>query len=597
MPVTFNANNNYDVELVTIADANDPYNNGVQQLATTGEDFVEIKITPTNFGYPLLAGNMRIDMGGGYNPSGTAGMAFVPWSSRSNPNTWQIPRSEQCLPPITPHNLPISGSNAQHVYSSYYWLVGQGNPCMNHNFYGGTIGNRLSSPDLFDTGSYNAPNFNLNPSFQGPYIFYAGPGAPGTAYGNKWTKIILFEVYEDDNGNLVNDDLTLANGYNPPSNLLGPEYTHNWLWWDPTDASRPITNNIYPKYLKAFVFIEFYPASWSPPGSSRTIGIDMDEAAPLSGCMDPTALNYNPLAVIDDGTCQYFSQQSSSVTLNFSIASVGGNFAPVPAGPYTDGTTYQTSNPFGPTLSYTTVDFLTTYSPSTSNITFVNGNLTQDVTLQYNGQTSYYFPGDHVNEVVDIYVYPITGPGGPVIYDFPGVGGPSAGFNLPDPTIVDYDDYVQRMYPGWGDTKNNLTAASLTMLVGSGGPGNFWLDAEYEDPTTFTGPMQYSLWHNGPDFTGLQPTQSVNYNYGGSVPSSISIITGQEEYNPLPAIPARDWFPTKVKISIQLDFYMPSQNQTPGPGSGGFNTGGTNFEIPVLIKHDTSRQGDLNWTI
>ena len=81
------------------------------------------------------------------------------------------------------------------------------------------------------------------------------------------------------------------------------------------------------------------------------------------------------------------------------------------------------------------------------------------------------------------------------------------------------------------------------------------------------------------------------------MPSSISIITGQEEYNPLPAIPARDWFPTKVKISIQLDFYMPSQNQTPGPGSGGFNTGGTNFEIPVLIKHDTSRQGDLNWTI
>tara|TARA_B100001059_G_C17838445_1_gene590042 strand:+ start:3403 stop:5238 length:1836 start_codon:yes stop_codon:yes gene_type:complete len=611
MPVTFNPNNNYDVEIVTVADANDPYNNGIQNLVATGEDYVEIKITPTTFGYPLLAGNMRINDGASFNSSGTTGMAHVPWSARSNPNTWQVARNEQCLPPITPHNLPISSPNAQHVKASNYWLLGQA--CQNPSFYGGTpYTNSLTNANYgFDTGSYIAPNFVLNPSFQGPYIWYPTHGSPtgyppyvyaGGGVGHFWTQIIMFEVYEDDNGNLINDNLTPDNGYNSNA-MLGPTYTHNWSWWDPTNPSTPITNNIYPKYLKCFIFIVNAPSNWFP--GNETILIDVDEAAPLSGCMDPTALNYNPLAVIDNGTCQYLGVTYSTVTLSFSIASVGGNSGPVPAGPYTDGSQYGITVPFPPpgqTFSYGTVDYLAAHSPSTSNIRLDNGNLTQSITItDTQGNAIYYAPGDHVNEIVEVYVYPYTDQsgGGPIIYDFPVVGGPN-GFgpppNLPDPTSTDYDDYVQRIYPGWGNTKNNLTAASLTTLVGSGGPGNFWLDAEYEDPLV-TSPIQYSLWHNGPDSTGLQPTQRVDYNYGGSVPATISGISGIEEYNPNPSSPARDWFPTRVKVSVQLDFYLPSQNATPGPGSGGFNVNGNDFEVTVLIKHDTSKQGDLNWTI
>lgn len=70
-----------------------------------------------------------------------------------------------------------------------------------------------------------------------------------------------------------------------------------------------------------------------------------------------------------------------------------------------------------------------------------------------------YNPGDHINELVEIYVYPYIDQsgGGPVIYDFPGPGGPSAQFNLPDPTgsfgAFTYADYIQRMYSGWGNTK------------------------------------------------------------------------------------------------------------------------------------------------
>tara|TARA_R100001443_G_scaffold116948_1_gene139215 strand:+ start:527 stop:2260 length:1734 start_codon:yes stop_codon:yes gene_type:complete len=577
MPVTFNPNNNYDVEIVNVPNINFPYLNGIQSLPVSGQDFVELKITPTNFGYPLIAGNMRVG-GASYSSSGT-GMPFVEWSPKNNPNP-RVP-GEQCLPCKTPHDLATTNP-PQHVYAASQWVAGSA--CQNWGFYGGNIGNRLSSPDGFEVLN--------NESFQGPYRWYNSSmtiGQNQLTTGAWWEEMVIIEVYEDDSGNLINDNISPLN-YNTDVSL-GP-VTHNWIWWDYVNGPS-ITNNIYPKYLKAFVFIAWNSNIFLGPNQPGVdIFVDLDEAAPVSGCMDPTALNYDPLAVIDDGTCSYFTQQSSQVTLNFSIASIGGNFAPVPAGPYTDGSTYTTPNPFGPTFSITTVDFANTFPSSDSNITLLNGALTQDVVL-----SNYYFPGDHVNELVEIYVYPLTNQGGPVIYDFPGVGGPNAGFNLPDPTNPDYDDYVQRMYPGWGNAKNNLTAASLTVLVGSGGPTNFWLDPEYQDPSNFTGAIQYSLWHNGPDPSGLQPTQRVDYNYGGSVPPVISGISGIEEYNPLSANPARDWFPTKVKISIQLDFYMPSQNQTPGPGSGGYNTAGTMFDIPILIKHDTSRQGDLNWTI
>ena len=581
MPVTFNPNNNYDVEIVDVPNINYPYLNGVQSLPASGENFVEVKITPTNFGYPLIAGNMRVG-GAGYSPSGND-MPAVEWSPKNNPNPRVL--GEQCLPCKTPHNLATTNP-PQHVVSSYQWLWGSA--CQVPSFYGGGYGNMLSGPTGFEVSN--------SESFQGPYTWYNPSSASALALstiGGTWTKIIMIEVYEDDNGNLINDNISPTN-YNG-DNMLGPT-THNWIWWDYVNGPS-ITNNIYPKYLKAFVFIEWNSNIFAPinqPGAD--IFIDLDEAAPVSGCMDPTALNYDPLAVIDDGTCSYSSQQSAQITLNFSIADIGGNFAPVPAGPYTDGTTYSFTIPYpqSQTFSYTTDDFLNVHTPSTSNITFLNGALTEDITL-----ANYYFPGDHVTELVEVYVYPITGMGGPVIYDFPVAGGPN-GFgppiNLPDPTSSDYDDYIQRIYPGWGDTKNNLTAASLTMLVGSGGQGNFWLDAEYQDPLVIS-PIQYSLWHNGPDFTGLQPTQRVDYNYGGSIPGTISGISGVEEYNPDGINPARDYFPTRVKVSIQLDFHMPSQNATPGPGSGGFTQGGTMFEIPVKIKHDTSRQGDLNWTI
>ena len=60
MPVTFNSNNNYDVEIITEANVTNP--TIVQYSATTNTPFVEIKITPTDSQLnPVLASNLKID--------------------------------------------------------------------------------------------------------------------------------------------------------------------------------------------------------------------------------------------------------------------------------------------------------------------------------------------------------------------------------------------------------------------------------------------------------------------------------------------------------------------------------------------------------
>ena len=57
MPVTFNSNNNYSVDIVTEPDVLNP--TVIQYSSDTNTPFVEIKITPDIFQYPLVAGNLN----------------------------------------------------------------------------------------------------------------------------------------------------------------------------------------------------------------------------------------------------------------------------------------------------------------------------------------------------------------------------------------------------------------------------------------------------------------------------------------------------------------------------------------------------------
>lgn len=591
MPVTSNPNNNYEVEIIESPDisgliSQPPPVPSFLQIAANGEEFIEWKITPTTIGYPLIAANMRLKG----NDGGTYYWNQMPWAvwrpgnmngSYTGPNPNIQPTADECTPPVTPHDLTPTQTPLPMITQGWQWCSGTSCP---------TTG----------SGPF-APNYSINQACQVVEFIHPPGNFPNPGIGSPnnegiWSEYtIMVEVYEDDNGNLVNDNL------HPTNNFLSGSWpdiptTYLWTQWDAINHA-PITNNVYPKYLKCFSFIKYNAniLNFQAP-TVLDLLFDLDEVPPVSGCTDPGALNYNANAVVDDGSCSYLNQSSYNIQVNFDLAqgySPPGVPGAIPPGPYTDGTTFSFTVPFpqNQTFIYPTVDWDLTHGVD-QNLRFNNGNLTESVML-----TNMYNPGDHVNELVEVYVYPYTDQsgGGPVIYDFPGPGGPSAQFNLPDPTgsfgAFTYADYIQRMYSGWGNTKNNLTAASLRISLGATG----WLTPDYEDPAILPGPIALSSWINGPDITGLQPSQTVDFSQNGSLPPEVSGISAMEEYNPVSGIPARDYFPNKVKVRVQLDFTAPSPQQS-YTGANPWSNSNLLYTIPISLIHITENQGDLNWT-
>tara|TARA_R100000900_G_scaffold146497_2_gene136727 strand:+ start:458 stop:2224 length:1767 start_codon:yes stop_codon:yes gene_type:complete len=584
MPVTSNPNNNYEVEIIESPDisgliSQPPPVPSFLQIAANGEEFIEWKITPTTIGYPLIASNMRLK-GNTSNTSYWEDRPVPEWRPGNmngnyvGPNPNIQPQADECTPPITPHDLtPTNGPNP--MVMQYNWLTG-------------------TSCSSQQPGNPWSPGISVYHACQVVRFYHTllGGGGP-TAIGNiniegimsEYT--IMVEVYEDDNGNLVNDNLTPTNNYLSGTWPNSPS-TYMWIQWDAINHA-PITNNIYPKYLKCFSFITYNAniLNYQAPQILDML-FDLDEAKPVNGCTDPGALNYNPNAIVDDGSCSYLNQQSYQIQLSFDLSTgyspqgFQGSFL----GPYTDGSLYSFTVPFpqNQTFLYQTLDFDAQHGID-QNLRFNNGALTETVML-----SNYYNPGDQVSEVVEIYVYPYVDQsgGGPVIYDFPGPGGPNAQFNLPSlsgQSLSDYLDYVQRMYSGWGNTKNNLTAASLRIMFDFVG----WLTPDYEDPI-----VSPTLWITDPDITGLQPSKDITFSQNGALPGAFSEISAHEEYNPTNANPARDYFPNKVKIKFQLDFNAPSPQQNYS-GSNPWSNGNLLYTIPISLAHATENQGDLNW--
>ena len=593
MPVTSNANNNYEVEIIEHPDISTLMDTPLVtpsflQMADNGMEFIEWKITPTTIGYPLIASNMRLK--GNPPIPGNYWYNEVPWAvwrpgnmsggyTGSNPNIQ--PQADECTPPVTPHNLTPSQTPLPMITQGSQWC--SGTACQTFGSFGVWSPNR----DIYQ--ACQVVEF-IHPLTNYPNLGVGDPNVQGI-----WSQhTIMVEVYENDNGDLVNDNLSPVGNFTSgiwPNNPT----TYLWVQWDAINHP-PITNNIYPKYIKCFTFIESYNANLLNYQAPQVLDLlfDLDEIAPVSGCTDPGALNYDANAVTDDGSCSYSGSQTYQIQLSLGLSngypSTGGGGVN-PPGPYTDGSAYSFTVPYpqNQTFLYNTVDWYSTQGVD-QNLRFTNGVLSETILL-----SNSYNPGDSVTETVEVWVYPYVDQsgGGPVVYDFPGPGGPNAQFNLPDPTSSDYDDYVQRMYSGWGNAKNNLTAASLRIELG--GIGSIgWLDPEYEDP--LTSPLM-SLWHNGPDPTGLQPTQDVTFSSGGSLPFGVSEVTAHEEYNPIgPGNPARDWFPSRVKVKITFDFTAPSPLQ-PYTGNNPWSNSNTLYNMSASLIHVTVNQGDLNWTI
>ena len=258
MPVTFNSNNNYDVEIITETNVTNP--TIVQYSATTNTPFVEIKITPINSqSNPVLASNLKIDNI----------VPYFAWNAGVNYNVKGI-----CEPPATPHG---SNSSLQHVTG-----IGATSYCQAtfgiNSFYGNS--------NLPQQGPYEAQNDFVTQTNQ------------IIANGVSWLEIILIEVYEDDLGDLINDNHSpaVAENYN------------EWLMWSGPVSTlggtrREITTNVYPVYVKAFVYLSFDSGGLAGLTANTTLNLDIDEVEPTYGCIDPTADNYDELATVDDGSC------------------------------------------------------------------------------------------------------------------------------------------------------------------------------------------------------------------------------------------------------------------------------------------------------
>ena len=550
MPVTFNPNNNYNVEIVEepIANGSNPsfsikYSDGNIPGTTYGLPFVEMKITPTNpQTRPVLACNLEFDK--------SANQV----SSFTHNYNYQSLGVLPCDPPSPPYtvnsNLKVV-SSLEHFHSIYRSQLNCG------TVIGGT-----SPPSFF--GNSFTPQ-------QGPYFVDYDPIFTQNQLQDDYigvTRIVFIEVYEDDNGNLVNDHFS-------------PEIEGNsetWPMWH--HQSGPlITNKVYPVFIKAFVFLDTQLLPQIT--TNTTLFIDVDETEPTYGCNDSSALNYQPAATVGNGSCLY------APTPNNVIIKDVGNTMVSSQGAYIDP-------PFPsevisiPQLGLTTQD-LSTLPVMPKNLA------TSQRTIVVNSQTvipsmtlsNTYFDGDHVNELVHIKLFPrqkilntfynLQGVTTPIltkalaVFDFPLAGGPYPNYQASLPVA----DPLQWM----GQALNNLTGAGVSILnngVANSGRPNYIPAGS----TSGFSPVQaeQTQWWPAPavDINGNMPTTILTWDTpnnsiecvqpgagGGVFNVGVEGIWAEEFYvsntsGQVSDFAGLEWFPKRIDLYVKLDFIMPN---------------------------------------
>ena len=514
MPVTFNTNNNYNVEIITEPDALSLVNPGVhgapqaiKYSSINNTPYIEIKITPDLYQYPLLAGNMNFD--GLYR--------FIDWPAQNNVNN-------TCGPPATPHDIDSTNT----------WGFTP--------FQGATASGVVCTLPQVTT--------NVQSSRQGPFQSERSFGQifnDQLANGVAWTKIIWVEVYEDDNGQMINT-------------LFSPELNEDlasWQLWNPLSPYTPITNNVYPQYIRAFVFLEFAP--YGPGGltSDVDIFIDIDEDEPIYGCTDPNADNTTPGATIDDGSCTY-PPQSYNVYINEAQVVHSGTL------------TNYSDPPFASEVpEYDFVD-------NQLGIANLNGLPVMPKNLELVGGPNIalnntYLQGSVVYETISFMVRPrlqVSNTGlqlALAVFDFPSPNGPE------HQDMTDSSTFL-------GDAQNNLVAASLylnnidpdtgnpagrNVYVATGGTiGNStpaqpnWIpDSGYTDADGNV-PRTVCEWQLGDDeLEFLQPDGSI-------ITASVDNFYVEEDYDTSGnyLIPGMEWFPERLVVHATVSFVMPAND-------------------------------------
>lgn len=530
MPVTFNTNNNYDVEIVTEPDVLNP--TVIKYSSDTNTPFVEVKITPRLMQYPLLAGNMNFN----------SLPRFIKHEPSLNVNF-------SCTPASSPHGINSSLPYEEIITSGNVYLIGTS--CSS----AGTNMVTTSSQGPFESERNGAP-------------IYGDLVANGVA----WTKVVWIEVYEADDGTMINDQVS-------------PEALEDLQLWNTWGTYPLITNNVNPQYIRAFVFLEYGPNGPAGLSSNVNIQIDIDENLPVYGCTDPTASNYDASGTIDDGSCTY------SIT-NYSIAVQNTYLNTSPIGAYIDPPHLTQVPCFPNNFTYIFQGYVNTINLTGSQPTHNHSSMPSNARLLHALLANTYAPGDFVSELVQVTINPQYGnfqvsPGhntqGLAIYPYPGEVSPATAI-LTSSTPADASTWM-------GDTLNNLTAASVQIdnlsSTDSDGntvtprptylghnvvhglssntsvsapwlpdPGSGWVDEDGNYPTTIVewgdssngeGPIIHSLQADGSIFD----IQTLGC-WAEEIHSTDANLNAQ--------FPASLYFPRKVELYIQLSFTMPSND-------------------------------------
>ena len=532
MPVTFNSNNNYDVEIITEPDVTNP--TIVQYSATTNTPFVEIKITPTNSQTnPVLASNIKID-------------DIVPdfaGNANINYNVKGI-----CEPPPPPHN---ANSSLQHVTG-----IGVTSHCQTlgfNSFYGNS--------NLPQQGPYSAQND------------FATQTNQIAANGVSWSEIVLIEVYEEDLfGDLMNDNHSpsVAENYN------------EWLMWNgpvstPGGLRREVTVNIYPVYVKAFVYLSFDGNGLAGLTANTTLNLDIDEVEPVYGCTDPGSPDHDPAATVDDGSCTFPLTPKNIYVTDAGIVHSGS-------------LTGYTDPPFA-----SEVPSNDGFSPSTMNLNS-EPNMPKNLYIPNSVQlANTYMPGDFVSEIVSIVVTPRTAsaPTG----NFQIINGVQvpiietgiAVFDFPLPNGPDNQDFTSPT-SFLGDAANNLTAAGLYIenitpdtgsvigrntYVANGTSGAnssnisqqpSWMpDVGFLDEDNLF-PRTICDW-DADDIEFIQPD-------GTTFTADIDGLWVEEQYvTGSPFVPGLEYFPSQLNMYMSVYFIMPNHD----------------VYLNLDLRHDTQR--------
>ena len=283
-----NPSNIYSVERIHDENVND-----TNQIQTTssGLQYYTFKIIPNDYTQLLCAGNFTID---GLSSNWVYNASAHPL------------HPSKCYPQNPPWYGSSVGQSIKHSTPHGYILKGDG-----------TMGNTFGPPNTpglnvpcWGPNSQSGQNFTGNGTyrFNGPFVFDNSVYCDG-AFRNQfvevvtWRKIVLVDMYEEDNGNIRSG----ASG-----NL---DNTENWIqmiWPPPMNnfVTPPIpaytlnpNHNGYPAHVKAFVFPEYHPEL--DLEENMNLNLDIDYVLPVQGCTDSGADNYDSLANTNDGSCIY----------------------------------------------------------------------------------------------------------------------------------------------------------------------------------------------------------------------------------------------------------------------------------------------------